>query len=117
MVDNIERRPGRPEVPSPPDGVVERPTEIPREVERFTGVRRTPSDVTAQVTDDSGRPLIQTPATKTVVIQIPTDPAKLGDLSKGEPGNAITWLATFFLRMLKKAQHFGWKIVGGGKSG
>ena len=100
------------EAPSP-EGVIEVP-ETPESTPEMeeAGVTIVPPQVTAQVTDDdSGQPLIQTPATKTVTVQIPTDPAKLDDWAKGSPANALTWFATFWLRMIKKAMHFGWKII------
>jgi hypothetical protein len=100
-----------------PDGVKEIPDtpEIPPAIERG-GVKTVPTQVTAQVTDDSGQQLIQTPATKKVTITIPADQGKLQDWSKGSPADALTWLGAFWIRMIKKALHFGWKIFkrGGG---
>lgn len=112
MVDSIERRP---EAPPPPEGVVERPAEIPERVERGEPSATTqPAPATTQPASDSGQKPAPTSSANQIVIQIPTDTAKLDDLSKGEPTNAITWLAMFFLRVLKKAKHFGWKIIQGG---
>lgn len=107
MVQPVEREP----VPKAPEGVVERPTEIPKEVERVPGVTTTHSQVAAQVSDDQGKPLIQTPATQTITIQIPADTSQLMDWAKGAPTSSITWFAIFWLRMIKKALHFGWKTV------
>lgn len=95
-----------------PEGVKEIPetAEIPSHIEEG-GVKPVPSQVTAQVTDDSGQQLIQSPATQTVTIQIPADQDKLSDWAKGSTSDALTWLATFWLRMIKKAAHFGWRII------
>lgn len=100
------------ERPQPPEGVTERPVEIPPEVER-TGAKPTPSQVTAQVADDQGKQLIQSPATQVVTIQIPAAQAQLEDWSHGSPANSLTWFATFWLRLIKKALHFGWRVVTG----
>jgi hypothetical protein len=89
--------------------------EIPPEVERATGVRPTQTQVTTQVTDDQGQPIIQTPQVKPVTIQTPADLAQLAAWAKGSPKESLTWFATFWLRLIKKALHFGWKVVGGGK--
>lgn len=106
--------PGTPEKEKPavPKEVEVRPeeAEVPPHVERL-GVKPAPSQVTAQVTDDAGRQLIQTPATQAVTIQIPAPQAQLADWSHGSPSSSLTWLATFWLRMIKKALHFGWRVI------
>lgn len=98
--------------------VEERPeqVEIPPEVERATGAVATKTQVTAQVTDDTGAPLIQTPPTQVVTIQIPASPIQLADWSKGSPSQSLTWFATFWLRIIKKAFHFGWRVITKGGS-
>ncbi len=83
-------------------------TEIPEDIER-KGVRPTKSQFTAQV-KHKGKHLIQTPATK-VTIKLPADQGSLSSWSKGPITSSLTWLATFWLRMIKKAKHFGWKII------
>ena len=101
------------EKPPVPEGVEERPEgvpEVPTELEKV-GVKPTPSQVTAQVTDDKGRQLIQAPATQVVTIQIPAPQAQLADWSKGSPSASLTWFAAFWIRMVKKALHFGWRVV------
>jgi hypothetical protein len=84
--------------------------EIPPEVER-AGVKPVATQFQGQVRDDSGKPLIQTPQSQQVTITLPTDQESLVTLSKGSVVNAVTWLAHFWLRMIKKAGHFGWRIV------
>lgn len=79
------------------------------------GVASIPTQITAQVTDDkTGQPLMQSPATKTITITIPASPDQLTDWSKGSPSDSLTWLATFWLRIMKKAFHFGWTVLQGG---
>lgn len=98
------------------EGVIEsRPEDvsIPPEIEKKEGVTPRPSQFKAQVYDDSGKPLIQTPQTKVVTINLPADQKTLTTLSKGRVTDSLTWLATFWLRMLKKAAHFGWRILKG----
>ena len=84
---------------------------IPPEVEKKEGVVPRPSQFTGQVYDDSGKPLIQTPQTKTVTVSLPMDDKALTSASKGSITDSITWLAAFWLRIIKKALHFGWGVV------
>ena len=93
--------------------VKERPTdmEIPPELERGGMVQQIPSQFTAQVSDDSGKPLIQTPQTKTVTIQIPATQKQLEEWSKGDSENAVTWFAVFWIRLIKKGFYFGWRMI------
>ena len=95
-----------------PEGVKEVPEslEIPPHIER-EGVSPTQTQVTAQVTDDKGQGLIQTPASQNVTIQIPATEDQLEDWSHGSPSSSLTWFAAFWLRLIKKAIHFGWKVV------
>jgi len=91
--------------------VKERPTdmEIPPELERGAKMQQVQSQFKAKVSDDSGKPLIQTPPT--VTIQIPASQTQLDTWSKGNPENAITWFAVFWIRLIKKAIHFGWRMI------
>lgn len=101
------------EKPAPiPEGVEERPesVEIPLHIER-EGVTPSTTQVTAQVTDDLGQPLIQTPTKPTIAIQVPADQAQLEDWSHGEPANSLTWYALFWLRIIKKALRYGWRVI------
>jgi len=45
-------------------------------------------------------------------VQPPYDQATLAKQSKGSVSSSFTWLAAFWLRIIKKALHFGWKVVG-----
>lgn len=99
------------EVPSVPEGIQERPVEISPEVEK-AGATSIPTQYKSQVTDDDDQPLTQSPATQTVTIQLPATEKQLDDWSHGQPSNALTWFAVFWKRLVKKAIHFGWKIIG-----
>lgn len=105
------------ETPQIPEGVEQRAeqVDIPVDIER-AGVAPTPTQVTVQVTDDAGNQLIQTSATPGVVIQIPAAQEKLEDWSHGDPDKSLTWYATFWVRLIKKALHFGWRIITRGGS-
>lgn len=112
MATSLER-----EKPKVPEGVKEIPEtpEIPPHIER-EGVASAQGQVTAQVTDDSGQQLIQTPQAKTVTLETPADEVQLESWSHGSPTSALTWFANFWLRLIKKAVRFGWRIVSkGGK--
>ncbi|MGD8744514.1 MAG: hypothetical protein PVJ52_02885 [Candidatus Woesebacteria bacterium] len=107
MATTPERKEGKGE------WVRERPTEVavPEHIEKKEGVQPRPSQFKAQVTDDSGQHLIHAPKTKTVTITLPADQGQLQNWSKGSPVESLTWFARFWLRMAKKALHFGWKSV------
>ena len=90
--------------------------EIPVTVENKGVVTPTPSQFTAQVTDDKGKPLVTPTNGQSVTITLPADPQQLSATSKGTPDEALTWFAAFWLRMFKKAIYFGWRVITGGKS-
>lgn len=110
MVATPEKQPMQ--APEGVKEVIDTP-EIPPHVEKG-GVSVTPTQFTAQVTDDSGQPVIT--ATPTRTVEPPASEEQLENLSKGAPTASVTWLATFWLRMIKKARHFGWKMMGKGGS-
>lgn len=94
-------------------GIIERPDTFPEKIEKTVpGVQVVPTHFQAQVTDDQGNPLIQTPRTKKVVIELPKPKTVLEEESKGSPDEAKTWLAKFWLRVVEKAKVFGWRVVG-----
>lgn len=109
MVTDVEREHKAADRPL----VKERPTdmEIPPELERGGHAQQVPSQFTAQVSDDSGKPLIQTPQTQTVTIRVPATQKQLEDWAKGDIENAITWFAVFWIRLIKKGLHFGWRMI------
>jgi hypothetical protein len=82
--------------------------EIPSHLE--DQVTTHPTQITVQVSDQ-GKPLMQTPATQVVTITIPTTQQQLADWSKGSPSDSLTWFALFWLRMVKKALRFGWRVI------
>ncbi len=95
-----------------PDGIQEIPDvpEIPERIERG-GVITPQTNFTAQVTDDGGNNLVDTPAVKAVTIKLPASQDQLTVWSEGSPDDALTGFAVFWLRLIKKALHFGWKAV------
>lgn len=96
--------------------IEERPeTPSPLNIERKEVVTPIPSQFTAQVTDDKGQNIVSSPATKTVTIRVPTDQGTLVSVSKGSAEESKTWWGAYWLRMIKKALHFGWQIITGGK--
>ncbi|KKR30368.1 hypothetical protein A2715_01005 [Candidatus Woesebacteria bacterium RIFCSPHIGHO2_01_FULL_39_32] len=107
-----ERKDQEPQ-PQIPEGVREQEEEMPEPTPELQemGVQKVPSQVTAQIVDDTGAQLIQTPSTQVVTITIPASAQQLDDWSKGSPAESLTWLAFFWLRLIKKAIHFGWRIV------
>jgi hypothetical protein len=98
-----------------PEEVTERPEDfvVP---ERISDIATpTQSQVSAQVADDQGRNLIQTPQPQGVVVRIPSDQSSLQAMSKGDPDNASTGFGIYWLRVIKKAVLFGWSVVMGKK--
>lgn len=111
------------EVPSQPEavqGAIERQEEVPiPEKIQDIGVKATRSQITAQVNDDDdddNKPLMQTPARK-VTVTLPANQDTIEDWTKGDTRDSSTWLGYFWVRLIKKALHFGWKVVVGGKEG
>lgn len=98
-------------LPKVPEGITERPESLPEKLEKEQHLKVRPTQFTAQVTDDQGQPIIQTPKTKVVTVQLPADQVQLDDWAKGSPIDALTWFAVYWLRMIKKALHFGWKTI------
>ena len=86
--------------------------EIPDYIEK-AGVSTTPSQVTAQVADNNGQNMLQTSANQTITITLPASKERLEVLAKGKITDALTWFALFWLRILKKAMHFGWRVIAG----
>lgn len=77
-----------------------------------SGVKVVQKTFKSQVNDNSGKPLIKTPPTQVITVTPPSDTTSLTTWSKGNTSSSITWLGAFWLRVIKKAMHFGWKIVG-----
>ena len=107
MATNIERE--------FPKGLEERAEEVsPLTIEQKEVVTPTPSQFKAQVMDERGNPVISIPPASVVTVAIPADGERLATASKGSSGDSITWWGVFWQRIIKKALHFGWRIVGGG---
>ncbi len=75
------------------------------------GIVSTQFPVKTQVGDDKQAAPIQIPTPKVITITIPASGEQLEDWSKGSPDESLTWFAFFWLRMIKKAIHFGWRII------
>lgn len=77
-----------------------------------SGMKVVQKNFKSQVTNNSGQPVVKTPPTQVISVTPPGDDATLLAQSKGDTSSSITWLASFWLRVIKKALHFGWQIVG-----
>ncbi|EKE12349.1 MAG: hypothetical protein ACD_13C00234G0001 [uncultured bacterium] len=110
--------PATPEVPRPEaPQVSERQEEfvIPETLQQKTGIQVVQKNFKAQIKDDHGIPLIQTPPSHVIEVTPPADAKTLEDWSKGSVDSSQTWLGAFWQRVIKKAIHFGWRIAVGGK--
>ena len=92
--------------------VAESPEEAsPLTIERKEVATPVPIQFKAQVKSDKGQPLIQNTSGKAISITLPKSQLELAELSKGSISDSITWFAAFWLRMIKKAIHFGWQLL------
>ena len=91
----------------------ERAPEIPERIEKTTGVTPVQTQLKPKqiVRDDRGKPLIQSPQAQTVTIQIPIGTQTLSGYAKGSADDSITWFGVYWLRLIKKALHFGWQVI------
>lgn len=102
-----------PEIQNPQITEIDNNSEfIVNETLQSAGVQTVQKTFKSQVSDNSGKPLIQTPTTTVISVSPPSDSTTLANQSKGDTTNSLTWLATFWIRILKKALHFGWRITG-----
>lgn len=97
----------------PHKNVIERPDEAsPLNIERKEVATPVPSQFKAQVNDDDGKPLIETPETRKITITIPAvNEEELKTKAKSTKDETSSWNASFLLRIIKKAFHFGKKII------
>lgn len=91
--------------------VEERAEEIsPLTIERKEVIQPKVTQFTKQVIDDNGKPIIQTPESQEIKIELPTSPEILKKTSKGSTSDSLTWFAAFWMRIFKKAIHLNWKV-------
>jgi hypothetical protein len=91
--------------------VVEHAEEFPETILQSTGAQIVQKNFTGQVMDDNGQPIIQTPPAQVITVNPPADPATLATQAKGPVTSSLTWLAAFWLRVIKRALHFGWRVA------
>lgn len=98
--------------------IVEHAEEFPETIQvSSSGAQVVQKNFKSQVSDDKGQPVIKTPPAQVITsISPPSDPQTLASQAKGSTTDSVTWLAAFWLRIIKKAIHFGWKIIGKGGS-
>src|SRR3990167_10386974 len=85
---------------------------VPETLQQSTGVKVVQKNFTAQVKNDAGAPLIQTPPTQVISVTPPATTTTLTSWSKGNITSSLTLLGAFWLRVIKKALHFVWRIMG-----
>lgn len=86
---------------------------ISENLARETGIEKVETAFTANIKDDRGQPLIQTPQTQTIAIQVPATQIQLTQTAKGPKDEAVTWWALFWIRAIQKAIHFGKQVLFG----
>lgn len=107
-----------PEIPRPEAPQVQERQEefVVPETLQGSGVKVVQKSFKAQVSDGNGKPVISTPPTQVISVTPPATSTVLTSWAKGKTDSSKTWLGAFWLRILKRALHFGWKIVGGAPS-
>lgn len=73
----------------------------------------TPVQPSASVGDDQAQASMQDSTAPMVTITVPATPQQLQDWSKGSPDESLTWVAFFWIRMIKKALFYGWNVISG----
>ncbi|KKS95824.1 MAG: hypothetical protein UV71_C0003G0058 [Microgenomates group bacterium GW2011_GWC1_43_13] len=103
-----------PEIPGPEPQVeeIKEAEFIVPETLSLSGVKVVQKNFTAQVKGDKGQPLIQTPPSQVITVQPPADAKTLTTWSKGSIESSLTWLGMFWIRVIKRAVYFGWRILG-----
>jgi hypothetical protein len=86
--------------------------EVPADLTRL-GIRAVEKEFKTPVTNDRGQPLVVSPTSQKVTIQLPATRGQLASWSKGPISSSLTWFAAFWLRMIKKAIRFGWNLISG----
>lgn len=104
----------REKTPTVPEGVNVIDTEqkvIPEGVAKEANIQQVETAASANI-KVGGQQAIQTPQDQTITITLPSDPQVLmQQTKKGNIVDALTWFAAYWLRMVKKAAHFGWKVI------
>ncbi len=100
---------------------VERPeltvNKVPDEIKFPEHIDVKPVETTFKASaEDNKQNLIQTPENQDVTITLPADTGTLERMSKGSGDDSGTGFGVFWLRVIKRAFHFGWKLVTGGKN-
>lgn len=102
-----------PEIPTGEPRITEPKEEfIVNETLKSSGFKVVQKNFTAQVKNSKGVPLIQTPPTQVIAVTPPAAQTTLTSWAKGPIASSLTWLGAFWLRILKKALHFGWLVKG-----
>lgn len=106
--------PERETVPKPAENEVEKPESTKEDLSQIELLEKIKkSSAPSAQTDDT-----QTQAqasddqkTQTVTIMVPASTTQLDDWAKGDPQESLTWIAVYWLRLIKKGLHFGWRIL------
>ena len=107
-----------PEIPKPQvsQEVTERKEEfiVPEKLQQAVpGMKVVKKNFTAQVKGDNGQSLIQTPPAQVVTVPPPAGQMTLATWAKGPITSSVSWLGMFWIRIIKKALHFGWNVTSG----
>lgn len=97
------------EAPQPPVEIGEGPKETPAPVERQ--IQPSPGPFQAQPAPAPQPAAVSDDNTNVVSITVPATPQQLEDWAKGSPDNSLTWMAFYWIRMIKKALMHGYRVM------
>lgn len=80
------------------------------QLERHAGVQTTPT-APQPVVSDQGQQLTQPIPTNVQTVTIPANQVQILEWAKGPEDKAITWLARYWIRLIKKSVHFSWRLI------
>jgi hypothetical protein len=104
-VDQVKMPEGVTEISAEPE------MEVPSEMVQSGAMQPTKTVFDDQVVGDDGEPLISTPETKEITIEVPKTQAELEEMSKGSPDDSSTWFAVSWIRRIKQAFNEKIKVV------
>jgi hypothetical protein len=119
MADAPERLPevpqqtGAPESGAVDGGVQETAPPVETYIEKLekNNVQVRADDFQAPVLGDQGQQLTTPIPSNVPTITVPANQVQLIEWAKGPEDKAITWLSRYWIRLIKKSVHFGWRLI------
>ncbi len=97
-------------VPAEQMSTPDRPETYLEKLERH-GVQVRADDFAQPVVNNQGQQLVTPIPSNVPTVTIPTNQQQLLEWAKGPDTSALTWLSRFWIRSIKRAIHFGWRLI------